>query len=96
MNQPETCKYTGGSCCWPIDQCAERPNHGCKWLQDCVCCNAYCDAVADFVSAEYCEKCKFYDDQAGIPRLKPWECQRQLRSFSGHKMPVEYISSIAI
>ena len=19
--QPETCKYTGGSCCWPIDQC---------------------------------------------------------------------------
>ena len=21
--QPETCKYTGGSCCWPIDQCGE-------------------------------------------------------------------------
>lgn len=63
MNQPETCKYTGGSCCWPIDQCAECPNHGCKWLQDCVCCNAYCDAVADFVSAEYCEKCKFYEEE---------------------------------
>lgn len=25
--QPETCKYTGGSCCWPIDQCVECPNH---------------------------------------------------------------------
>ena len=25
--QPETCKYTGGSCCWPIDQCRECPNH---------------------------------------------------------------------
>ena len=25
--QPETCKYTGGSCCWPIDQCGECPNH---------------------------------------------------------------------
>lgn len=60
---PETCKYTGGSCCWPIDQCAECLNHGCKWLQDCVCCNAYCDAVADFVSAEYCEKCKFYEEE---------------------------------
>ena len=23
--QPETCKYTGGSCCWPIDQCGECP-----------------------------------------------------------------------
>lgn len=46
---------------------AECPNHGCKWLQDCVCCNAYCDAVADFVSTEYCEKCKFYEDQAGKP-----------------------------
>ena len=25
--QPETCKYTGGSCCWPIDQCGDCPNH---------------------------------------------------------------------
>lgn len=25
--QPETCKYTGGSCCWPIDQCRDCPNH---------------------------------------------------------------------
>lgn len=25
--QPETCKYTGGSCCWPIDQCSDCPNH---------------------------------------------------------------------
>lgn len=25
--QPETCKYTGGSCCYPIDQCRECPNH---------------------------------------------------------------------
>lgn len=25
--QPETCKYTGGSCCWPIDQCKECPNY---------------------------------------------------------------------
>ena len=25
--QPETCKYTGGSYCWPIDQCRECPNH---------------------------------------------------------------------
>lgn len=25
--QPETCKYTGGSCCWPIDQCGECPNN---------------------------------------------------------------------
>lgn len=25
--QPETCKYIGGSCCWPIDQCGECPNH---------------------------------------------------------------------
>ena len=25
--QPETCKYTDGSCCWPIDQCKECPNH---------------------------------------------------------------------
>ena len=24
--QPETCKYTGGSCCWPINQCGECPN----------------------------------------------------------------------
>ena len=24
--QPETCKYTGGSCCWPIDQCGDCPN----------------------------------------------------------------------
>ena len=27
LKQPETCKYTGGSCCWPIDQCGECPNH---------------------------------------------------------------------
>ena len=25
--QPETCKYTGGSCCWPVDQCGECPNN---------------------------------------------------------------------
>lgn len=25
--QPETCKYNGGSCCWPIDQCGECPNN---------------------------------------------------------------------
>ena len=25
--QPETCKYTGGSCCYPIDQCGECPNN---------------------------------------------------------------------
>ena len=25
--QPETCKYTGGSCCWPIDQCGECLNN---------------------------------------------------------------------
>ena len=25
--QPETCKYTGGSCCWPIDQCDECPKN---------------------------------------------------------------------
>ena len=25
--QPETCKYTGGSCCWPIDQCGECPKN---------------------------------------------------------------------
>ena len=25
--QPETCKYTGGSCCWPIDQCSDCLNH---------------------------------------------------------------------
>ena len=25
--QPETCKYTGGSCCWPIEQCSDCPNH---------------------------------------------------------------------
>ena len=27
LEQPETCKYTGGSCCWPIDQCKECPNY---------------------------------------------------------------------
>lgn len=27
LEQPETCKYTGGSCCWPIDQCGDCPNH---------------------------------------------------------------------
>ena len=27
LKQPETCKYTGGSCCWPIDQCGECPNN---------------------------------------------------------------------
>lgn len=27
VKQPEICKYTGGSCCWPIDQCGECPNH---------------------------------------------------------------------
>lgn len=25
--QPETCKYTGGSCCWLIDQCSDCSNH---------------------------------------------------------------------
>lgn len=25
--QPETCKYTVGSCCWPIDQCGECLNN---------------------------------------------------------------------
>ena len=25
--QPETCKYTRGSCCWPVDLCRECPNH---------------------------------------------------------------------
>lgn len=25
--QPETCKYTGGSCCWPIDQRSDCPNN---------------------------------------------------------------------
>lgn len=25
--QPDTCKYTGGSCCWPIDQCGECPKN---------------------------------------------------------------------
>lgn len=25
--QPETCKYTGGSCCWPINQCGECPKN---------------------------------------------------------------------
>lgn len=25
--QPETCKYTGGSCCWPVDQCSDCPNN---------------------------------------------------------------------
>lgn len=25
--QPETCKYTGGSYCWPIDQCSDCPNN---------------------------------------------------------------------
>lgn len=25
--QPEACKYTGGSCCWPIDQCSDCPNN---------------------------------------------------------------------
>ena len=27
LKQPETCKYTGGSCCWPIDQCSDCPNN---------------------------------------------------------------------
>ena len=27
QEQPETCKYTDGSCCWPIAQCGECPNH---------------------------------------------------------------------
>lgn len=27
QEQPDTCKYTGGSCCWPIEQCRECPNH---------------------------------------------------------------------
>ena len=27
QEQPETCKYTDGSCCWPIEQCGECPNH---------------------------------------------------------------------
>ena len=25
--QPETCKYTEGSCCWPVDQCGECPKN---------------------------------------------------------------------
>ncbi|MBQ7655636.1 MAG: hypothetical protein IJS41_03915 [Clostridia bacterium] len=25
--QPETCYYTGGSCCYPISECKECPNH---------------------------------------------------------------------
>lgn len=25
--QPETCKYTVGSCCWPIDQCGDCPKN---------------------------------------------------------------------
>lgn len=25
--QPETCKYTGGSFCWPVDQCSDCPNN---------------------------------------------------------------------
>ena len=25
--QPEACEYTGGSCCWPIDQCSDCSNH---------------------------------------------------------------------
>ena len=25
--QPETCKYSGGSCCYPIDQCGECPKN---------------------------------------------------------------------
>ena len=34
--QPETCKYTGGACCWPIDQCKDCPNHPGKkcWEQE--------------------------------------------------------------
>lgn len=27
QEQPDTCKYTGGSCCWPIDQCSDCPNN---------------------------------------------------------------------
>lgn len=27
QEQPETCKYTGGSCCWPIEQCRECPKN---------------------------------------------------------------------
>ena len=27
LKQPETCKHTDGSCCWPIDQCRDCPNH---------------------------------------------------------------------
>lgn len=31
QGQPETCKYTNGSCCWPIDQCGDCPkNQGMK------------------------------------------------------------------
>lgn len=25
--QPDTCKYTGGACCYPIDECEECPNN---------------------------------------------------------------------
>ena len=25
--QPDICKYDGGSCCWPIDQCDDCPKH---------------------------------------------------------------------
>lgn len=25
--QPEACKYTGGSCCYPIDQCSDCPKN---------------------------------------------------------------------
>ncbi len=27
LYQPSVCRYTGDSCCYPIDQCGECPNH---------------------------------------------------------------------
>ena len=27
QEQPDTCKYTSGSCCYPIDQCGDCPNN---------------------------------------------------------------------
>lgn len=27
LKQPDACKYTGGSSCWPIDQCSDCPNN---------------------------------------------------------------------
>lgn len=54
MNQPETCKYTGGSCCWPIDQCSDCPNNQKREVNrmseicdKCLTCHWYCDDVLE-------------------------------------------------